>query len=57
MVSTVHKFLTITFLAVSIFVFGLNIEVFGAQDTAAEPAASAMQFAGACLPRVTGCHT
>ena len=40
MVSTVHKSLTITFLAVSIFISGLSVDFVGAQNTAAGTAVS-----------------
>ena len=40
MMNTLHKSLTIAFLTVSIFISGLNINIAGAQDTAAGTAAS-----------------
>ena len=40
MMSTLHKSLTIAFLAVSIFISGLTVDFAGAQDTAAGTAAS-----------------
>ena len=40
MINTVRKFLTITFLAVSISISGLTVDFVGAQDTAADTAAS-----------------
>ncbi len=38
--NTLHKFLTIAFLAAPIFVSGLNVDFVGAQNTAVDPAAS-----------------
>jgi len=40
MMNTLHKYLTIAFLAVSIFVSGLCVDWVGAQNTAVDPAAS-----------------
>jgi len=40
MINSLHKFLTISFLAVSIFISGLNVDFVGAQDTAVGPTAS-----------------
>jgi ligand-binding sensor domain-containing protein len=50
MMNTLHKPLTIAFLAVSIFVSGLTVDIAGAQDTAAGPAAS-RPFADPLLSR------
>ena len=40
MMKTLHKSLTIAFLAVSIFISGLSVDFVGAQNTAVGPAAS-----------------
>jgi PAS domain S-box-containing protein len=40
MMNTLHKFLTIAFLAASIFISGLNVDFVGAQNAAVDPAAS-----------------
>jgi hypothetical protein len=40
MMSTLHRSLTITFLAVSIFISGIIVDFVGAQDKIADPAAS-----------------
>jgi len=40
MMNTLHKSLTIVFLAASIFVSGLSVDFVGAQNTAVGPAAS-----------------
>ena len=38
--NTLHKSLAIAFLAVSIFISGLNVDLVGAKDTAVDTAAS-----------------
>ncbi len=40
MMNSLHKSLTIAFLAISIFISGLNVNFVGAQNTAVDPAAS-----------------
>ncbi len=40
MINTLHKSLTIAFLAASIFFAGLNVDFVGAQNPAVDPAAS-----------------
>ncbi len=40
MMNTMHKSLTIAFLALSIFISGLTVDFVGAKDTAADPTAS-----------------